>query len=86
MPTYHEKIMIGKVKNLDYHRLKSKIEALCILNLYNDKNMIVAKLKQIVPEYISKNSDFASLDKGLDDSTSNYSILQSLNFNPYKGI
>ncbi|WP_224490201.1 polysaccharide biosynthesis protein [Robertkochia flava] len=86
MPTYHEKIMISKVKDLDYQRLKAKIEALCVLNLYNDKNMIVAKLKQIVPEYISKNSDFTVLDNPDDERASNYSILQSLNFNPYKGI
>lgn len=86
MPTYHEKILISKVKDLDYQRLKAKIEALCILNLYNDKNMIVAKLKQIAPEYISKNSDFTMLDKANDGSSSNYTILQSLNFNPYKEI
>lgn len=86
MPTYHEKIMISKLKELDYHRLKAKIEALCILNLYNDKNMIVAKLKQIVPEYISKNSDFARLDKNPEGESTNYSLLQSLNFNPYKEI
>lgn len=86
MPTYHNKIMISKVKELDYAKQKSKIEALCVLNLYNDKNMIVAKLKQIVPEFISQNSDFTLLDQPGKDSSENYTILQSLNFNPYKGI
>ncbi|THD66802.1 polysaccharide biosynthesis protein [Robertkochia marina] len=86
LPTFHEKILISKTKELDYHKLKAKIEALCILNLYNDKNMIVRKLKQIVPEYISNNSDFVRLDKDSDEKSANYTILQSLNFNPYKGM
>lgn len=86
MPTYHDKILISKVKDLDYEHLKAKIEALCIFNLYNDRNMIVSKLKQIVPEYISKNSDFTCLDRSDEDKTGNYSILQSLNFNPYKKL
>ncbi|TRZ45026.1 polysaccharide biosynthesis protein [Robertkochia solimangrovi] len=80
LPTYHEKIMISKVKELQYESLKAKIEALCIINLFNDKDILVSKLKEIVPEYISKNSTFEKLDSRVTIKTPNYNILQSLNF------
>ncbi|WP_335964303.1 nucleoside-diphosphate sugar epimerase/dehydratase [Galbibacter sp. PAP.153] len=84
LPTYHEKIMISKVKEMDYEKLKARIDALCILNLYHDKNIIVKKLKEIVPEFVSKNSDYEHLDtKVLQTTMPNYTILQSLNFVPH---
>lgn len=61
IPTYHKKIMIAKTNNLNFRKIKSKIEDL----ISNDKisNIeIVEKLKVIVPEYISKNSEYEKLD------------------------
>ncbi|WP_224483101.1 polysaccharide biosynthesis protein [Robertkochia aurantiaca] len=83
MPTYHEKIMISKVKKLDFEKLKAKIEALCILNLYHDKLVLVRKLKEIVPEFVSNNSVYESLDEKRDVRTPNYAILHTLNINPH---
>ncbi|MCM5663438.1 polysaccharide biosynthesis protein [Galbibacter mesophilus] len=81
LPTYHEKIMISKTKEMDYKRLQAKIDSLCVLNLYHDNNIIVKKLKEIVPEFISQNSEFENLDKKTYQSrVPNYGILQSLNY------
>lgn len=63
LPTYHKKIMISKLEDLDCKRVQDKIDDLCIMNLLNQDDLIVAKLKEIVPEYISKNSTFESIDK-----------------------
>ncbi len=63
LPTYHKKIMISKHDDGDCALIKDKIDDLCIMNLFNQDNLIVGKLKEIVPEYISKNSTFESIDK-----------------------
>jgi len=60
-PTYNDKIMIANVDDLDYVKLKDAIVDLSHLK-QNNKLEIVAKLKGIVPEYISNNSDFEKLD------------------------
>ena len=62
LPTHHKKIMIAKVTDLDTQKSKEAIIALCDLSEYSDVNSIVAKLKEIVPEYISQNSTFEKLD------------------------
>jgi FlaA1/EpsC-like NDP-sugar epimerase len=61
MPTYHKKIKISKVRELDYPKTRSKIDELCITNMFFNGNT-VKLMKQIVPEYVSKNSDFCDLD------------------------
>ncbi len=64
LPTYHKKIMISKHDdNDDCSLIMDKIDDLCIMNLFNQDDLIVGKLKEIVPEYISKNSEFESIDK-----------------------
>jgi len=60
--TYHEKIMIAKVKNLDIELTKEKILDLCITNKELDFNLTVKKMKKIVPEFISNNSMYEKLD------------------------
>ena len=83
LPTYHEKIMISKTKTMDYQKSKAQIDALCMLNLYHDTNIIVKKLKEIVPEFISENSEYEFMDaRVLNTKLPNYSILQSLNYSP----
>lgn len=61
-PTYHEKIMISKVRELDYSETKTLIDELCISNLFFRDN-VVQLMKNIVPEYISNNSDYCKLDQ-----------------------
>ncbi len=63
LPTYHKKIMISKFDDNDCANVKDKIDDLCIMNLFNQDHQIVGKLKEIVPEYISNNSTFESIDK-----------------------
>ncbi|MEZ4793621.1 MAG: nucleoside-diphosphate sugar epimerase/dehydratase, partial [Gelidibacter sp.] len=61
-PTYHEKIMIAKSKNLDVIDIKEKIETLCLINTKMQNLEIVSILKEIIPEYVSNNSTFEVLD------------------------
>ncbi|WP_108424722.1 polysaccharide biosynthesis protein [Flagellimonas amoyensis] len=65
LPTYHDKIMISKVREIDYSRTKNMIDELCISNLFFKDN-VVQLMKSIVPEYISNNSDFCKLDNKKD--------------------
>ena len=62
LPTYHKKIKISKVREQDYTKIKSKIDELCITNMFFNENT-VRLMKEIVPEYISKNSNLCKLDK-----------------------
>jgi FlaA1/EpsC-like NDP-sugar epimerase len=62
IPTYHQKIMIAKLRDFDEVEMKNKILELCELSKgCNDKD-IVSFVKQIVPEYKSENSKFEKLD------------------------
>jgi len=62
LATYHKKIMISKTRELDYQKVKSEIEALCITNRFQNNN-IVLKMKQLIPEYKSNNSDYEKFDR-----------------------
>ena len=67
LPTYHDKIMISKIREIDYAATRTMIDELCISNLFFKDN-VVQLMKSIVPEYISNNSDFCKLDKKNDKS------------------
>ncbi|MEQ8422605.1 MAG: nucleoside-diphosphate sugar epimerase/dehydratase [Arenibacter algicola] len=62
MPTYHKKIMISKSREFDFEDVRSKINELCVTNMFFNGNP-VALMKAIVPEYVSNNSDLCKLDK-----------------------
>ena len=62
IPTYHPKILIANVRESS-DAIKEKIEELISLyDMQNNQN-IVKLMKEIVPEYISNNSEFTTLDK-----------------------
>jgi FlaA1/EpsC-like NDP-sugar epimerase len=61
-PTYHEKIKISSVIYYPYVYVKRKIDELLALSRLNDDNEMVRKMKEIVPEYVSANSNFQSID------------------------
>lgn len=67
LPTHHKKIMIGVDKVQDYENINEKV--LTIIKsahkLKNDK--VVAKLKDLIPEFISNNSSYERLDKVSED-------------------
>jgi FlaA1/EpsC-like NDP-sugar epimerase len=62
LPTYHKKIMISKTREMDYTHIRSKIDELCVSNMFFNGST-VSLMKEIVPEYISNNSDLCRLDK-----------------------
>ncbi|MUH36582.1 polysaccharide biosynthesis protein [Zobellia amurskyensis] len=77
LPTYHKKIMIGKTRELDYISVRSKIDELCVSNMFFNEST-VSLMKEIVPEFISNNSDLCSLDKKKDSTTKKHSLKKVL--------
>jgi FlaA1/EpsC-like NDP-sugar epimerase len=63
MPTHHSKIMIAKVKEYDFSVIEKEISDLIILFDRQNNELLVKKMKQIVPEFISRNSVYEELDK-----------------------
>jgi FlaA1/EpsC-like NDP-sugar epimerase len=62
LPTGNKKIMIGKIRQHDYKKSEVNIkELLARLNQENDWQ-IVTRMKEIVPEFVSENSQFEVLD------------------------
>ncbi len=67
--THHPQIMIAKVRSYDYDSITTMI---CdLIGMYRTQNNmnIVAKMKQIVPEFKSKNSIYAELDYDSEEET-----------------
>ncbi|POY38084.1 polysaccharide biosynthesis protein [Flavobacterium alvei] len=63
LPTYHEKIMIAQEIQEEFFDLHANIDELIGIAAFFDNDDIVAKMKRIVPEFISMNSTFEILDK-----------------------
>ncbi len=61
--THHPKIMIAKVRETDFTQVMKQIEELKAALNAQDEFKVVDKLKMVVPEFISNNSKFESLDK-----------------------
>ena len=62
-PTSHPKIMVASVREYDYALAKKNEEELLKLSYTYDDMAIVAKMKEIVPEYRSQHSKYERLDK-----------------------
>lgn len=62
MPTHHEKIMIGKVREYVFADIESQIYELLQHAKKNDDRQVVIVMKTLVREYKSKNSIFEGLD------------------------
>ena len=63
MRTHHKKIMIAKLKDIDWNDTITNIEELSRENQFMTDYERVSLLKKIVPEYISNNSIHEKLDK-----------------------
>jgi FlaA1/EpsC-like NDP-sugar epimerase len=61
IPTHHPQILKAKTRDEIVSRLRS-IEELIDLFDQQENTSIVKKMKEIVPEFISNNSDFEKLD------------------------
>ena len=63
LPTHHQKIMIAKVREYDFEEVKKNItDLLFALQIENDE-LLVARMKEMVPEFQSNNSVYSALDK-----------------------
>jgi FlaA1/EpsC-like NDP-sugar epimerase len=61
--TYHEKILIAKVREVSFELVKQKtFELEKILTTTNDEMQLVSIMKELIPEYISNNSIYQQLD------------------------
>ena len=63
LPTHHQQILVGKVREYEFAEVTNFINELILL--FNSQNnlLIVSKMKEIVPEFVSNNSVFQNLDK-----------------------
>lgn len=62
-PTHHKKIMIANVVEPNKEFLLVKLKELFSSNLPENGNITVSKIKALVPEFISNNSVYESLDQ-----------------------
>ncbi|MBC8986161.1 polysaccharide biosynthesis protein [Pedobacter sp. N36a] len=62
MPTHHEKIMIGKVREYDFNEVQLQLVKLAGYAVTDHTTKVVQQMKVIVPEFKSKNSIFEELD------------------------
>jgi FlaA1/EpsC-like NDP-sugar epimerase len=61
--TYHNKIMIAKLKSINFSEInKSFIEFEELIYQNSNESLLVSKMKLLIPEYISNNSVFEHLD------------------------
>lgn len=62
--TYHEKIMIARIRNVNSETLVSDLQELFELARHTQSTMeLVAQMKKMVPEFLSNNSVFEALDQ-----------------------
>ena len=62
LPTHHEKIKIAKVIPCSW-QIRSRIEELINMSFQEDNEGLVKVMKELVPEFKSKNSKYEQLDK-----------------------
>ena len=63
LPTHHQQILVGKVREYEFADVTQFINELISLFNTQDNKRIVSKMKDIVPEFVSNNSVFQTLDK-----------------------
>jgi len=67
LPTHHEKIMIGMVREYAFNEIEAKIYALIAHAKQNNDRNVVIGMKDLVTEFKSKNSIFEELDRINDE-------------------
>ena len=61
-PSFHEKIRIATVREYDFEKVSRDIDDLIRISTRYDDMATVKKMKEIVPEFISNNSIYSTLD------------------------
>ncbi|MCY0979366.1 nucleoside-diphosphate sugar epimerase/dehydratase [Chryseobacterium wangxinyae] len=74
VPTHHEKIMISKDPTVNFGEIEVLFKQIIKSAVKRDKVQVVTLLKKIVPEFISNNSEYESLDKKLLNGTENLTL------------
>ena len=67
LPTHHEKIMIGKVREYVFDDVERQIYSLINYANVNDDRQVVIAMKKLVVEFKSKNSVFEELDGAISE-------------------
>lgn len=62
LPSFHKKIRIAMVRNYEYEEAEKDLQELSDIAARYDDMATVKKMKEIVPEYISKHSRYEQLD------------------------
>ena len=63
MPTAHDKIRVAKVREYNYKEVAKELDVLNELAALVNIPEMVKMMKDIVPEFVSKNSEFEKFDK-----------------------
>lgn len=63
LPAFHPKIKIARVRQYDFASVKEKVDVMQQLNFTDDPMAVVARMKQLVPEFKSMESRFSVLDE-----------------------
>ncbi len=61
IPTYHPKIMVAKIRDINYPLINTSINELTS-RVDESSYLLVTRMKKIVPEFISNNSKYEELD------------------------
>ena len=61
-PSFHEKIRIATVREYDFEKVSRDIDDLIRISTQYDDMATVKKMKEIVPEFVSNNSIYSTLD------------------------
>ena len=69
LPSFHKKIRIAMVRSYEYDEVLREIEELRDISVKYDDMETVRKMKQIVPEYVSKHSRYEVLDAPQAEAT-----------------
>lgn len=62
LPTHHKKIRIASTRSYPFSKIEKEIARLVDLTQNDCNEEIVRQMKKIVPEYISRNSEYSKLD------------------------
>jgi FlaA1/EpsC-like NDP-sugar epimerase len=62
VPTFHDKIMIAKVREYEFEEVSQQIQSLVSMQKRHNNMEIVKQMKRIIPEFKSQNSLYEELD------------------------
>ncbi|MFT3739980.1 MAG: nucleoside-diphosphate sugar epimerase/dehydratase [Breznakibacter sp.] len=63
LPTHHDKIMIAQVREQDFGVINQSVNELLVALQEESDEGLVVKMKEMVPEFVSMNSQFVKLDE-----------------------